>query len=114
MSTVYDFCGNPLEITRSYLTYRNRTLDVHLIHTFQAKGRKLLVNTYKQNQMIPTMCVFFKDREAAVEAYTVMMSVMYPPKPAEQSMSTCEGMSYILASVAVPMALLAALIAKTY
>jgi hypothetical protein len=113
MSTIYDFWENPVEITRTHVSYRNRTLDVHLIHTFQAKGRKLLINTYKQNQMIPTMCIFFKDKEAAVEAYDTMMSVMYPQKPAEKSFSSCEAMTYILVSVAAPVAFLAALVAKS-
>jgi hypothetical protein len=113
MSTIYDFWENHVEITRSYISYRNRVIDVHLIHTFQVKGRKLLINTYKQNQMIPTMCIALKDKETALEAYKMMMSVMYPQKGAEKSFSQCDAMSYIIASIAVPMALLATLAMRT-
>lgn len=113
MSTIYDFWGNPVEITSSYVAYRNRIVDIHLIHTFQAKGRKLLINTYKQNQMIPTMCIFFKDKESAAEAYTEMKDVLYPQKQAVVStLSSCDVLSYMLTIVAVPLAFLAAVVAK--
>ena len=114
MSTIYDFWGNPVEITRSYVAYRNRIVDIHLIHTFQAKGRKLLINTYKQNQMIPTMCIFFKDKEAAAEAYTEMKDILYPEKEQAvvSTLNSCDMMTYMLSIVAVPLAILAAVVAK--
>jgi len=113
MSTIHDFWGNPVEITRSYVAYRNRIVDIHLIHTFQAKGRKLLINTYKQNQCIPTMCIFLKDKEAAQEAYTEMKEILYPEKQAVVStLSSCDVMTYLLTIVAVPLALLTAAVAK--
>ncbi len=93
-----DFWGNPVEITRSYVSYRNRLIDIHLIHTFQTKGRKLLINTYKQNQMIPTLCVFFEDKEKALDAYQQMKSIVYPR---ETSKKEQDPMMYILASILI-------------
>ena len=78
MPTVNDIWGNNVEITPSYVAHRNRLIDVHLIHTFQTKGKRLLINTFKQNEAVPTMCVFFNSKEKAEEAYQMMKDVYYP------------------------------------
>lgn len=77
MSTLTDIWGNCFEVTPSYVAHRNRLIDVHLIHTFQAKGKRLLINTFKQNEAVPTMCVFFESKEKAQEAFEVMKQVYY-------------------------------------
>jgi hypothetical protein len=110
--TLYDIWSNPIEITRSFVSYRNRLVDIHLIHTFQAKGRKLLINTYRQNQMIPTMCIFFKDKETAEDAYEQMKTVVYS-KPVEQKAAVCEATTAILASLVVPFAVFTALVLQS-
>jgi hypothetical protein len=79
MTTLIDMWGNDVVMTPSYVAHRNRLIDVHLIHTFHAKGKKLLVNTYKQNQHVPTMCIFFDNKEKAEEAYQAMREVYYGP-----------------------------------
>jgi hypothetical protein len=111
--TLNDIWGNPVEICRSYVSHRNRTVDIHLIHTFQAKGRKLLINTYKQNQMIPTMCIFFEDKEKAQDAYHQMKTVVYPQSEPVKPVNGCEAMTYLMASFAVPLAFLGALILRS-
>ena len=78
MPTVNDIWGNNVEITPSYVAHRNRLIDVHLIHTFQTKGKRLLINTFKQNEHVPTMCIFFDNKEKAEEAYQMMKDVYYP------------------------------------
>jgi hypothetical protein len=77
MTTLNDMWGNDVEITQSYVSHRNRLVDVNLIHTFHAKGKKLLINTYKQNDHVPTMCIFFENKEMAEEAYQVMKNTYY-------------------------------------
>lgn len=113
MPILYDFWENPVEITRSFVSHRNRTVDIHLIHTFQAKGRKLLVNTYKQNQSIPTMCIFFKDKETAEAAYREMKQIVYPENSPSKPVSSCEAMTYLFSAIAVPVVFLAAIVAKS-
>lgn len=113
MPILYDIWENPVEITRSFVSHRNRLVDMHLIHTFQAKGRKLLVNTYKQNQSIPTMCIFFKDKQTAEKAYAEMKQIVYPELAAQKQLGTCDLASYLLISFALPVAALAALISKS-
>jgi hypothetical protein len=78
MPIVYDIWNNEVEMTPSYVAHRNRLIDVHLIHTFQTKGKRLLINTFKQNSVVPTMCIFFPSKENAEEAYRVMKQVYYP------------------------------------
>jgi hypothetical protein len=78
MPTVSDLWGHALEVTPSYVAHRNRLIDVHLIHTFQTKGKRVLINTFKQNEAVPTMCIFFESKEKAVEAYEMMKDVYYP------------------------------------
>jgi hypothetical protein len=79
MPILYDLWENPVEITQSYVSHRNRLIDIHLVHTFHAKGRKLLINTFKQNDHVPTMCIFFDNKEKAEEAYETMKEVYYGP-----------------------------------
>ena len=78
MPSLTDIWGNTVEITPSYVSHRNRLIDVYLIHTFQTKGKRLLINTFKQNVTVPTMCVFFDNKEKAEEAYQMMKQVYYP------------------------------------
>ena len=79
MPILNDIWGNNVEITPSYVAHRSRLIDVHLIHTFQTKGKRLLINTFKQNEHVPTMCIFFENKEKAEEAYQVMKEVYYGP-----------------------------------
>ncbi len=81
MPIVNDIWGNDVEITTQYVAHRNRLIDVHLIHTFQTKGKRLLINTFKQNAAMPTMCIFFESKDKAEEAYQVMKEVYYGPLP---------------------------------
>ena len=111
--TLYDIWNNPVEITRSYVSYRNRLVDIHLIHTFQAKGRKLLINTYRQNQMIPTMCIFFEDKETAQNAYEQMKAVVYSKTDDRKTTTACEASTAILASLVVPFAVFSALLMRS-
>ena len=78
MPSLTDLWGNTVEVTPSYVSHRNRLIDVNLIHTFQTKGKRLLVNTFKQNEHVPTMCIFFDNKEKAEEAYQMMKQVYYP------------------------------------
>ena len=84
MPSVLDLWNNTFEVAPSYVAHRNRLIDVHLIHTFQAKGKRLLINTFKQNEHVPTMCVFFENKEKAQEAYEMMKDFYYGTKPSQE------------------------------
>lgn len=99
MPILNDIWGNDVEITGSYVSYRNRLIDVNQIHTFQTKGKRLYINTYKQNQAVPTMCIFFDNKEKAQEAYLSMKEAYYGPlsRPTKQqpSLSTSDVLSML-------------------
>jgi hypothetical protein len=77
MPSITDLWGTTVDLTPSYISYRNRLIDVHLINTFQVKGKRLYINTYKQNTSVPTMCIFFETKEKALEAFEIMKSTYY-------------------------------------
>lgn len=108
MPTVSDIWGNPLEITPSYVAHRNRLIDVHAIHTFQTKGKRLLINTFKQNEAVPTMCIFFESKEKAQQAYEVMKEAYYGEKPLvsqESDIRSDVGYAIMVALLVIPVIL---------
>ncbi len=48
-----------------------------MIRTFQVKGKRLFINTYKQNTTVPTMCIFFDSKEQALDAFQTMKTTYY-------------------------------------
>lgn len=90
-TTLTDMWGNDVEVTNKYISYRNRLIDIHLIQTFQVKGKRLLMNTFKQNCAVPTMCIFFSSKEDADAAYNELKTIWYP-KPVELCSSTALSM----------------------
>ena len=85
MSILNDIWGNEVILTKNYVSHRNRLIDIHLIGTFQAKGKRLYINTFKQNTSVPTMCVFFETKEKAEEAYHLMRDTYYGPLALEKT-----------------------------
>ncbi len=81
MATCYDMCKAPIEITRNYILYRNRLIDSSSIRSFHTKGKRLMINSYKQNTSYPTMLVMFPSKEDAQKAFVVLKDTMYTPPP---------------------------------
>lgn len=80
MATFYDMCNMPFEMTQNYVCYRNRLLDAYSIVNFHTKGKRLLINSYRQNTSYPTMLVMFPNREAALLAFEKMKDIFYNRK----------------------------------
>ena len=81
MTTLTDIWGNDVELTADYVSHRNRLIDISQIQTFHSKGKKLFINTFKQNTSVPTMCIFFDTKEKAAEAFETMRDVHYGSAP---------------------------------
>jgi hypothetical protein len=120
MSIVHDIWGNDVEITQSYVCHRNRLIDIHLIHTFQTKGKRLLINTFKQNEHVPTMCIFFDSKEKAEEAYQVMKEVYYGPlvtvkeKQKQPELTTSQVLNIFLATFSPFLVFLFVMLASSF
>jgi hypothetical protein len=86
---LYDIWENEVVLTEKYISHRNRSIYRGVIQSVQAKGRRLLVNGYKQNTAFPTMCIFFESAEKAQHAYRVAQAMFFddaqeiPAEPVE-------------------------------
>lgn len=77
MTTLRDNWGNEVEVTRDYISYRNRLLDMGSVKTVQVKNKRMVINNFYQNTSYPTMCIFFADKEKAEEAFSVIKQMGY-------------------------------------
>jgi hypothetical protein len=116
MSILNDIWGNEVIVTKDYVSHRNRLIDVHLIQTFQAKGKRVYINTFKQNTSVPTMCVFFESKEKAQDAYTLMRDVYYGPlvleKATQPQLSTSQMLSIFFVTFGAPLVFLLLLLLR--
>ena len=72
-----DFWNYTFEITPTYVAHRNRLIPADSIQSVHIKGKRLLINTFKQNNTLPTMCVFFKSKEEVEGALQTVKSSLY-------------------------------------
>ena len=72
-----DAYGGVMHVHPDYLKYRDRVLSVGNVQTLQVKGRRVLVNHFKGNMSVPTMCVHFADKDAAAHALNMIHSVLW-------------------------------------
>lgn len=70
-------CNAPVDVTQNYVCYRNRLIDTSNIVNFHTKGKRLLINSYRQNDSYPTMLVMFSSKEDAKNAFEKMKSIFY-------------------------------------
>lgn len=78
MSSSYvDNWNNPVVFGENFIEYRNRILDYGAINTFCVKNKRLLINFYKQNTNLPTMCIIFTDKEKAETALAELKYAMF-------------------------------------
>ena len=70
--------NDSVTVTSRYISYRTRVIDGSVIYEFRVKGRKVCINSYKQNGQFPTMCVHMATHDDAMELYNSMMAHWYP------------------------------------
>ena len=67
--------GEQIEITPLYITYRNRLINVDSIKEFRVSSKKFLINSFKQNNDSPTMCIHMSSHDDALTLFdSVLMS----------------------------------------
>ena len=72
-----DAYGGVLHVNPDFLKYRDRVLSTSDVRTVHVKGRRVLVNHFKGNMSVPTMCVHFADKNAAAYALNCIHSVVW-------------------------------------
>lgn len=101
MATFNDMCKSPLDITPQYVSYRNRLIDSSSITSFRTKGKRLMINSYKQNNSHPTMLVMFSSKEDAQRAFDGLRDVLYSSSPPPATTTSEDRMSLIGALMGV-------------
>ena len=70
--------NDSVTVTSRYISYRTRVIDGSVIYEFRVKGRKVCINSYKQNGQFPTMCIHMATHDDAMKLYNSMMAHWYP------------------------------------
>lgn len=70
--------NDKVTVTSRYISYRTRVIDGSIIYEFRVKGRKVCINSYKQNGQFPTMCIHMATHDDAMKLYNSMMAHWYP------------------------------------
>ena len=82
-----DAYGGVMHVAPKFLRYRNRIINTSDVRTAHVKGRRVLINHFKSNMNVPTMCVHFADKNDAENALNHIESVLWnvplyeKPKP---------------------------------
>lgn len=72
-----DAFGGVMHVTPDFLKYRDRVLSSSDVRCVNVKGRRILVNHFKGNLGVPTMCVHFADKTAAARALNSIQSILW-------------------------------------
>lgn len=75
--TIHDRFGDELEISRWYIRYRNRVLDIGAVDDIRAKNNRILINHYKNNTG-PTLCIHFESKEKAEKVLAYLTARWFP------------------------------------
>lgn len=80
-----DAWGREVSISNGLFRYRNRAIDVSAFSEIRVKGRRVLVNHYKENTMEPKAIIICKDIDSANVLYEYIL------KKAFQGLSEDDG-----------------------
>jgi hypothetical protein len=72
-----DAYGGVMHVAPQFLKYRNRIVSSSDVQTAHVKGRRVLINHFKSNMNVPTMCVHFADKTAAELALNHIQSILW-------------------------------------
>lgn len=72
-----DAYGGTMLVNPEFLKYRDRLISTADVRTAQVKGRRVLINRFKANMSVPTMCVHFADKNTAARALNTIESILW-------------------------------------
>lgn len=72
-----DAYGGVMHVAPQFLKYRDRIISSSDVRTVHVKGRRVLINHFKSNMNVPTMCVHFADKNAATHALNCIQSILW-------------------------------------
>ena len=83
--------NDSVTVTSRYISYRTRVIDGSVIYEFRVKGRKVCINSYKQNGQFPTMCIHMATHDDAMKLYNSMMALWYPDEEEDEAQEEDDG-----------------------
>jgi hypothetical protein len=76
-----DAWGNLVRVSDGFVHYRNRSIDVHSVDVIQAKGKRLFINHYRENNNLPKMCIICSNSNDAIRLYEYLIEAVKVEKP---------------------------------
>jgi len=71
-----DAWGNLVVIKNDFIHYRNRALDIHAVNLIQAKGKRVFINHYRENNDLPKMLIMCSNTNSATGLYEYILEKM--------------------------------------
>ena len=79
-----DAWGREVTISNGLFRYRNRAIDIREFGDIRVKGRRVLINHFKENIHAPRAIIICKDVDSANKLYEYILSEAYPPQSDEK------------------------------
>lgn len=83
-----DAWDRPITISNGLFQYRNRAIDILTFAEVRLKGKRVLINHYKENKDSPRAIIVCANPDAAKVLYDYIVEKVYPPLQTEMSVST--------------------------
>jgi hypothetical protein len=65
-------------VSNGLFRYRNRAIDVLTFSDIRVKGKRVLINNFKENSNLPRANIICKDPETAKAIYDYILESVYP------------------------------------
>ena len=72
----YDAWGNLVVIKNNFIHYRNRAIDIDAVNLIQAKGKRVFINHYRENNYLPKMLIMCSNTNSATGLYEYIVEKM--------------------------------------
>ena len=86
-----DAWGREVSISNGLFRYRNRAIDVSAFSEIRVKGRRVLVNHYKENTFEPKAIIICKDIDSANVLYEYILKKAFQGLSEDDGDGDCDG-----------------------
>jgi hypothetical protein len=76
-----DAWDREVTVSNGLLHYRNRAIDIVTFSDLRVKGKRVLINNFKENTNLPRANIICKDAVTAKAIYDYIIESVYPPLP---------------------------------
>ena len=76
-----DAWGSFVRVSDGFIHYRNRSIDIHSVNVIQAKGKRVFINHYRENNNLPKMLIMCSSVNNATRLYEYLIEDMRVEEP---------------------------------